>query len=143
MGYVVDRNFIVAAMSRYLNEHYLGSGRLALHYETKVLFVDQDARRIFVRDSSGNEKYMPYDLLIGCDGIRSVVRAAFVTGHRDFECSVTDIFTRFKSVHIPLPPPLRPEGVCVLPACLVGLNGIGLPETGGSINIAMGYTLNR
>jgi len=86
---------------------------------------------------------MPYDLLIGCDGIRSVVRSAFVTGHRDFECSVSDIFNRFKSVHISLPPPLKPDGVCVLPSGLPNMNGIALPETGGKINLAFGYALNK
>jgi kynurenine 3-monooxygenase len=141
--YVVDRNFIVAAIARCLNEKYLSSGRLKLHYQTKVLFVDQEARQIFVRDQNNCEKYLPYDLLIGCDGIRSTVRAAFIGAHRDFECSVSDIFTRFKSVHIPLPENLECNDVQVLPQCVPGMNGIGLPETGGKINVAMGYTLNK
>jgi kynurenine 3-monooxygenase len=142
-SYVVDRNFIVAALARYLNQHYLKSGRLNLHYETKVLFVDQDARRIFVRDKKGHERYLSYDLLIAGDGIRSTVRSAFVAAHRDFECSVADIFNRFKSVHIPLPEALQPDEVCVLPQVVPGMNGIGLPETGGKINLAMGYALNK
>jgi kynurenine 3-monooxygenase len=142
-SYVVDRNYIVAALARYLNANFLSSGRLTLHYQTRVLFVDPDTPRIFVRHQGGEEKYLPYDLLIGCDGIRSAVRAAFVASHRDFQCSVADIFTRFKSVHIPLPEPLKGTETHVLPQCMPGLNGIGLPETGGKINIAMGYTLNQ
>eukprot|EP00427_Karlodinium_veneficum_P015708 CAMPEP_0169134640 /NCGR_PEP_ID=MMETSP1015-20121227/39993_1 /TAXON_ID=342587 /ORGANISM="Karlodinium micrum, Strain CCMP2283" /LENGTH=507 /DNA_ID=CAMNT_0009199191 /DNA_START=45 /DNA_END=1568 /DNA_ORIENTATION=- len=142
-SYVVDRNYIVAALARYLNEHYLDSGRLTLHYKTKVLFVDPDTRRVFVRHQEGNEKYLSYDLLIGGDGIRSAVRAAFIAAHRDFQCSVADIFCRFKSVHIPLPESLQENEVHVFPQCMTGLNGIGLPETGGKINISFGYNLNQ
>ena len=69
-----------------------------------MMFVDPDARRIFVRREEGAERYLHYDLLIGADGIRSAVRAGLVANHRDFDCSVSDIFARFKSVHIALPP---------------------------------------
>ena len=34
--YVVDRNHIVAAIARFLNENFLDSGRLTLHYSHKV-----------------------------------------------------------------------------------------------------------
>ena len=68
-----------------------------------MMFVDPDARRIFVRRGDGAERYLPYDLLVGADGIRSAVRSGLVANHRDFECSVSDIFSKFKSVHVNLP----------------------------------------
>ena len=68
-----------------------------------MMFVDPDARRIFVRRGDGAERYLPYDLLVGADGIRSAVRSGLVANHRDFECSVSDIFNKFKSVHVNLP----------------------------------------
>mmetsp|Transcript_12103 Transcript_12103/g.28492 ORF Transcript_12103/g.28492 Transcript_12103/m.28492 type:complete len:668 (+) Transcript_12103:329-2332(+) len=107
-----------------------------------MMFVDPDARRIFVRREDGVERYLPYDLLIGADGIRSAVRAGLIANHRDFECSVSDIFSRFKSVHVALPPALAANTMVVMPQCLPGMNGIGLPETGGKINISMGYQLS-
>ena len=108
-----------------------------------MMFVDPDARRIFVRREEGAERYLHYDLLIGADGIRSAVRAGLVANHRDFDCSVSDIFARFKSVHIALPPALAANTVVVMPQCMPGINSIGLPETGGKINISMGYLLSK
>lgn len=32
--------------------------------------------------------------------------------------------------------------ICILIQCLPGMNGIGLPETGGKMNISFGYFLN-
>jgi hypothetical protein len=37
-----------------------------------------------------------YDILLEFHGVRSVVLAAFVLNHRDFECKIPDIFTKFK-----------------------------------------------
>mmetsp|Transcript_14538 Transcript_14538/g.42599 ORF Transcript_14538/g.42599 Transcript_14538/m.42599 type:complete len:810 (+) Transcript_14538:54-2483(+) len=143
-NYVVDRNFIVAALARYLNDNFRRSGRLTLRYQSKVLFVDPDEKRIFLRRVArrAEEEYLPYDLLIGADGVRSAVRAALVANERAFECSVADIFTNFKSVHLPLPAAVAEKKVVVLPQCLKGINGIGLPETGGKINLAFGYMLD-
>lgn len=68
-----------------------------------------------MRRADGAERYLPYDLLVGADGIRSAVRAGLVSCHRDFECSVSDIFARFKSVHVARPPTLAAQTVVVFP----------------------------
>lgn len=83
MGLFVDRNFICAAFARYLNETFTGR-EFTPHYETNALFVDAQKQCIFVRSKEGDAemKSLPYDLLLGCDGIRSIVRNAFVTNHR-------------------------------------------------------------
>ena len=59
-NYLVDRNFIVHALARYLNEKFGTSKHLTMSYKTKVAFVDADARRIFVRSADGTETYRPY-----------------------------------------------------------------------------------
>ena len=89
-NYLVDRNFIVHALARYLNDNYGTSKHLTRRYRAKVQFVDADARRVFVRSADGTEGYAAYDLLVGADGVRSAVRAALVAGHRDFDCAVSD-----------------------------------------------------
>ena len=88
-SFIVDRNDIVRAMLCFLNDKFKASGNLKVRYSTKVNFVAGDKRRIFVTNAEGLDEYLPYDLLLGCDGVRSAVRAALVAKHRDFECSIT------------------------------------------------------
>ncbi|KAJ1621874.1 hypothetical protein T492DRAFT_886195 [Pavlovales sp. CCMP2436] len=70
-GFVVDRNFVVAAMARCLNDAFKDSGLLTRHYNSRVLYVDPDCRRVCVRGADGADNFVSYDLLIGADGIRS------------------------------------------------------------------------
>ena len=46
------------------------------------------------------EFYMSYDLLVGCDVVRSVVREAMIKRHPTFEMDIGDIFNTFK-VRVP------------------------------------------
>jgi len=157
-SYVVDRNFICAALARYLNEHFADcvettttTTTLQRMYETKILYVDGDNQRLLTRkrssssDSAGQnnnnneETYVDYDVLIGCDGVRSCVRECMLKNHRDFECSVDDIFNDFKAVHIDRPSSVANGATHVLPGCLKNINGIGLPELGDKLNLAFGY----
>jgi len=83
-----------------------------------------------------------YDILLGCDGIRSVVRGAMIISHRDFECKVSDIFTKFKATHVAMPKKLDANSASLLPTVLPKMMGIALPEKGGVVNLSAGYTLN-
>merc|ERR1719330_1091560 len=143
-GYVVDRNYVVAALARFIHEkhgsskHYYNS-----HYLTRALYVDGEKKCIYVRNiSTGNEFTLPYDLLIGSDGVRSIVRGAFVQAHRTFEVSISEIFNDFKSVHVTRHKSLPEDALHFLPALLPKMNGIALPEKGNKLNIAMGYSLH-
>lgn len=82
-SFTVDRNYICGALARYLNEHY-GEPQFISNYETSALFVDAETKQVYVRSTHGEKdmKPIPYDMLLGCDGIRSVVRNAFITNHR-------------------------------------------------------------
>jgi kynurenine 3-monooxygenase len=103
-NFIVDRNYVVSSLARCLNDKFGNDSSFKREYNTKVLFVDGDNKRVLVRnDESKKETYIDYDILLGCDGIRSVVRGAMVLAHRDFECKVSDIFTKFKATHITLP----------------------------------------
>lgn len=89
IGLVVDRNYICAGLARYLNETFTGR-EFTSHYETSALFVDAQKQCILVRskEEDAEMKTLPYDLLLGCDGIRSIVRNAFVTNHRGKQTKV-------------------------------------------------------
>lgn len=145
-GYIVDRNFICAAMARFLNANFGNSKSFTRMYDTKVLYVDGENQRLLTRsaaDVSGNESYVKYDLLIGCDGVRSAVREAILKTHRDFACEVSDIFATFKAVHIVRPKSIDEAALHIMPAGMLNMNGIALPETGGRLNVSFGNTRNN
>eukprot|EP00584_Thalassiosira_punctigera_P004381 CAMPEP_0172535582 /NCGR_PEP_ID=MMETSP1067-20121228/7521_1 /TAXON_ID=265564 ORGANISM="Thalassiosira punctigera, Strain Tpunct2005C2" /NCGR_SAMPLE_ID=MMETSP1067 /ASSEMBLY_ACC=CAM_ASM_000444 /LENGTH=505 /DNA_ID=CAMNT_0013320519 /DNA_START=181 /DNA_END=1698 /DNA_ORIENTATION=- len=142
-NFIVDRNFIVAALARYAKDHLADSPFYAAKYDTEMLYVDYENRRVLVRNkTTKEEEYLPYDLLVGADGIRSTVREALVKRHFDFELQVGDIFQTFKAVHVQRPEALSPNSMSLLPTCFPNFNGISLPETGGLINLSMGVPRN-
>jgi len=140
-GFIVDRNFIVATLARYLSETSDGT-LLTTLYNTKVLYVDHDNQRVLIRPTNPTndeeERYMDYDLLVGCDGARSVVREALIKRHSTFEMDVGDIFQCFKAVHVQRPQNVDAGSMHLLPDCFPCMQGIALPETGDMLNISIG-----
>jgi len=141
-GYIVDRNFVVAAMARFIHDKYSKSNMYVSHYDSRVIFVDGENKNVHVRTKE-RDIQVPYDLLIGCDGIRSVVRGAFVQAQRDFELSLSDIFFRFKAVHVSRHESLPVDGFHFLPGAVPNMMGISLPESGDKMNISLGYVLSN
>jgi len=144
-SYIVDRNYIVAAIARYMDVEHGDDPLLTRRYRTKMMYVDYEQRRALVRgaDDDGEKCYLDYDLLIGADGARSVVREALVKSVYDFEMDVGDIFNRFRAVHVAMPQALGPKGITLLPNCFPHMNGIVLPMPGNLINISIGVSDNN
>lgn len=147
-GHVVDRNFVVAAMAKYMDEQHGNDELLTRRYETTLQYVDSDNRRVLVRSNDDNEttkeEYLDYDLLVGADGARSVVRDAFVRDVYDFEADFGDIFNAFRAVHVEKPPGLNPSAVYLLPEVFPKMTGILLPMPGGAMsNISIGVPRNN
>lgn len=137
-AYVVDRNFVVAALARFLNDKFGDDESFRARYSQKLLYVDGENKRVLVRTADGGEEYLEYDLLLGCDGVRSTVREALIKRHSDFECDVGDIFQQFKAVHVKRPDSVHPGSMHLLPACFENFQGIGLPETDGMLCMSIG-----
>jgi len=86
---------------------------------------------------------LEYDLLVGCDGVRSVVREALVKRHSDFYLEYADIYTEFKQTHVQMPTKVSANAMSILPDVFPKCNGICLPETGGMANIGIGFNRNN
>ena len=160
-AFTVDRNYICAALSRYLNDRYGDDVSFVSHYRTRALYVDGDNKRVVTRqridaaavaapDASAagegptNDMTIPYDILLGCDGIRSVVRNAFLTRHRNFEFDIRGTFGYGKSVHVALPPNVEDGTFMFINDALPGGWGsFVLPETGNKLNVAVGTSQNK
>ena len=144
-GYLVDRNYVVAALAKFIGDEFsVGTGRYQPRYGSRALYVDERQQRVLVRNEhSEEEEYLGYDLLIGADGIRSVVRNAILLNHRDFECRVDDIFNNFKAVHVRRPAAVGAGQMTVLPQSMPNLNGIALPEKGDMLCLTFGYQLHE
>jgi kynurenine 3-monooxygenase len=103
----VDRNYVCAALARYLSENFGTKTEMYRPlYLTRALFVDGENKQVLVRsvqDKTQPMKSLDYDVLLGCDGIRSIVRNAFLTHHRNFEFDIQDSFGIYKSTHLTLP----------------------------------------
>lgn len=139
-SFVVDRNFVVAAIARYVDDRAQGrSSEFQAMYEHKIMYVDYDGKRVLARENnSGEEEYLEYDLLVGCDGARSVVREALIKRDPTFAMDIGDIFQTFKQLHLQLPKAVDPASMHLLPDCFPSMTGIGLPETSGMLNVGIG-----
>jgi kynurenine 3-monooxygenase len=98
---IIDRNFAVAAISRYVDtkikEGNKSNGQCTTLHEHQLMYIDYENRRVLCRPKTGKDDfYIPYDILVGCDGVRSCVREAIVKRHSTFEMDIGDIFNEFK-----------------------------------------------
>jgi kynurenine 3-monooxygenase len=133
----------VAALARYVRDSHTSNKYYTAMYDTTCQYVDYENKQVLVRNvQTKKEEYIPYDLLIGCDGVRSVVREALIKRHSDFTCKVSDIFQEFKAVHVDRPKELSAKGMSLLPNIFKNCQGIALPETGGKVNISIGVPRN-
>merc|ERR1711874_648174 len=117
------------------------------HYYTKALYVDYDKKRVLVRGTNQDEqgsakeddRFIDYDIIIGCDGIRSVVRNAIASTNRNFEFSITDTFGLGKAFHVDCPPGVDPGTFFLLINAVPNMISFTLPETGNKFNVNLGF----
>mmetsp|Transcript_24960 Transcript_24960/g.54731 ORF Transcript_24960/g.54731 Transcript_24960/m.54731 type:complete len:524 (-) Transcript_24960:63-1634(-) len=142
-AFIVDRNFVVAALARYIRETHRDDPSYTAMYKTQCQYVDYENKRVLVRDvETKDERYLDYDLLVGCDGVRSTVREAIVKRHSDFSLHYTDIFQEFKQLHLKTPEGVSKSAMSILPDIFPLCQGICLPETGDQVNIGIGVARN-
>jgi len=160
-AFTVDRNFVCAALARYLIDKYdknpksvvvRGEGEnevenddvvmdeFVSYYNTKALYVDYEKNRLLVRNKEEKkDMFIDYDLIIGCDGIRSIVRNAIASTNRDFEFSISDTFSLGKGFHVDCPKDVHPGTFFLIIDAVPNMISFTLPETGGKLNVNLGF----
>ena len=138
-SYNVDRNFVVAELSRYLHDKFGNDPALTMRWNTKVLFIDGETHEVVGRNTNtGKDIRLKYDLLLGCDGSRSSTKAAFHATHRDFEFTYTSTVGAGKGAHIDFPKGYDHESMHILIEPIPGGSSFCLAEQGGKMNFNLG-----
>lgn len=154
--YCIDRNCLSGALSRYMDDHFAQNEFLVRRYTTRALFVDSENKQLLVRAATDDEKSktgpsnttsnietLNYDYVLGCDGVRSVVRNAFLTEHNDFTMDINEGYGIGKSILVKRPESAE-EGRCFwLANCLPNVTCRILPATSGMVNFVAFYGYNR
>ncbi|MEA5505074.1 NAD(P)/FAD-dependent oxidoreductase [Halotia wernerae UHCC 0503] len=102
--FTLDRTSLVIVLLEKLNEKYDNS-KLNIHFNCQCTQVDFAAKKaVLKKNEAGIETdfTVDYDLLIGADGSRSVVRENFL-GTELFECEQKYIPSDYKSIFFPRP----------------------------------------
>lgn len=104
---------LCAAMMDELEGRFQSSGRLQVLFDTKV---DRcDLRTMTVHRGDSTKTSNSYDLIVGCDGVNSVVRVAIEATHPGFECTKTRLPGEFKVVRLDeAPPEVDPTSVSLI-----------------------------
>lgn len=88
------------------------SDRLKMCFDCQVTSLDLASKTLI---TSENSKAGSFDLIVGCDGVRSIVRESIASTWPDFEAHSEIIPGDFQVVRIPkMPPGLDPTAVALL-----------------------------
>jgi len=88
------------------------NAELQMKFECKVEKVDLLTRTLTTK---GTEQYESFDLIVGCDGVKSIVRKSIQSAWSDFEASAEILPGEFKVVRLPrMPPLLDPTAVALI-----------------------------
>jgi kynurenine 3-monooxygenase len=101
----IDRNHLTLAILKNLNQQYDHS-RLNIYFDCQCTNIDIANKTINITQNSSTEQPTEltrnYDLLIGADGARSVVREAFFQT-QDFQVETDYVPSAYKSLYLPNP----------------------------------------
>ena len=93
-----------------LERRWKDSGRLNLHYDCQLKNINLDNKFIETANSKDS-----FDLVVGCDGVNSIVRQTIHDAWPDFQSIKTQLPNRFKSAQLAeVPPKLDPSAVSAL-----------------------------
>jgi kynurenine 3-monooxygenase len=104
---------LCAAMMDELEERFQSSGRLQVSFDTKANKCDLQAMTIHREDDMKESNQ--FDLIVGCDGVNSIVREAIEASHPGFEFIKERLPGEFKVVRLDeAPPKVDPTSVSLI-----------------------------
>ena len=115
---LIFQSELCSALLDSLEECFGNSNHLELQFQSCVTSCDLTKRQITVQTATNETQIEPYDLLVGCDGVHSVVRNALEQAvSPPFSSQKYPLPGSFKTVRIDhMPPPLDPNSVAAMVA---------------------------
>eukprot|EP00158_Paraphelidium_tribonemae_P006466 Partr_v1_DN27830_c2_g1_i2_m23282 putative Catalyzes the hydroxylation of L-kynurenine (L-Kyn) to form 3-hydroxy-L-kynurenine (L-3OHKyn). Required for synthesis of quinolinic acid len=140
---VIDRNRIVSALSKYISDTYASKGVFASMYDTQLLNVDGDQQELIIKDlPSGQMSSVSYDLLVGADGLRSMVRNSLFSQYHKFEVAQSSIFLILRSIYIECPENLPYAAMHIVADQLKNCNIMLIPAPNNKMNFLFSVAEN-
>ncbi|XP_024515596.1 uncharacterized protein LOC112340800 [Selaginella moellendorffii] len=106
---LVNQRSLAAVLVKELQKRY-SQKQVQVIYGARCVGVDFNSRAVEFRLKGDETMQVPYDLLVGADGARSVVREAFIR-ERGFDFQQVNTPYTFKVLHVPRPAELSDDAV--------------------------------
>ena len=91
----------------------------SLRFESQCVSVDTDAREVVLEGADGARESLPYDVLIGADGVNSKVRDAMIAASgSSVQFAQAPLNGTLKTIHQPMPATLDPLSVHAMGAAI-------------------------
>lgn len=100
--------------------NYEDRGWLRVFYDCRIKECDLTSMKLLVENDAKNYDALlnddeKFDLIVGCDGVNSVVRQAIKEHHPNFDCTKRQLPGEFKVVRLDLAPPdVDPSSVSLI-----------------------------
>ena len=89
--------------------------RFSLNFQSRVVECDLERKRVVLERTRNETVLAPYDLLVGCDGVNSIVRNAIKTASVNFTAEKQTLPGEFKVARLNhTPPKLDPNSVALI-----------------------------
>jgi kynurenine 3-monooxygenase len=104
---------LCGALTDELEKRWSGSGMLFMCFGCEVLALDLRMKALIT--NTNGRRWEPFDLVVGCDGVNSIVRQQIAADWPDFKTTQDLLPGVFKVVQLPsVPPALDPTAVQLL-----------------------------